>query len=206
MGSSSKPQSSSQGLPESLPDTGADHTFVLGEYDCGNLDHEFSSRLIRFKDLRGTFGRRPDGQRLFQDYFASLLADCILGDNGPDEYRLAVPVPPKQGQNPLEYHLFDLASALEQELENRGESGRLSVLFDALRFTGEVPPVKSIRLPERPCALNSLIACTMDLSGQSVVLLDDIIASGATAAECIRALRKAGAARVVLVALARRVG
>ncbi len=200
-----EPLSVLQGLPGGMPGTGADFTHVLGEYDCGNLDHEFSARLIRFKDLKGNFGREPDGRRHYQGFFAGLLANLFLSSPRLSEYRLLVPVPPKRGQDPAGYHLFDLAAELEAECERLGKGDRLQIDFDALKFTGEVPPVKSIRLPDRPCALDSRIACTADLAGHSVVLLDDIIASGATAAECVRALRKAGAVRVALVALARRV-
>ena len=91
-------------------------------------------------------------------------------------------------------------------MQRRGESGRIEIDYGALEFTGEVPPVKSVRLPDRPCALESRIACGRDLAGRAVLLLDDIIASGATAAECVRAIRAAGADRVALLALARRVG
>jgi predicted amidophosphoribosyltransferase len=200
-----EPQSAPPGLPHGIPATGADFTHVLGDYDCGNLDHEFSARLIRFKDLKGTFGRGADGRRHYQGFFAELLADYLLGSAMFANCLLMAPVPPKRGQDPDDYHLFDLASGLEAEYERRKEAHRLQIEFEALKFTGEVPPVKSIRLPDRPCALESRIACTMELSGRSVILLDDIIASGATAAECVRALREAGAEKVGLVALARRV-
>ncbi len=198
-------QSAPFGLPEGIPDTGADFTHVLGEYDCGNLDHEFSSKLIRFKDLKGVFGRQADGRRYYQGYFAGLLSEFLLGNSVLTQYHMLVPVPPKRGQDPAGYHLYDLAAELEAEYGRRSEKNGLRIDFDALKFTGEVPPVKSIRLPDRPCALESRIACTTELCGRSVILLDDIIASGATAAECVRALREAGAERVALVALARRV-
>ncbi len=198
-------QSAPTGLPEGMPDTGAHFTHVLGEYDCGNLDHEFSASLIKFKDLKGVFGREADGRRHYQGFFAGLLADFLLGGSALEGYSLLAPVPPKRGQDPAAYHLFDLAAELEAEFVRRGEGDRLHIDFDTLEFTGEVPPVKSIRLPDRPCALESRIACTTELCGRSVILLDDIIASGATAAECVRALREAGAEKVGLVALARRV-
>lgn len=117
-----------------------------------------------------------------------------------------MPVPPKLGEDPSGYHLYDLAAELGRELERRGRTGRLEIDFSALEFTGEVPPVKSIRLPERFYALERRIACRRELAGGAVLLLDDIIASGATAAECVRAIRAAGAGRVALLALARRVG
>ena len=206
MSSNERAQSSSAGLPDGMPETGADYAASLGEYDCGNLEHEFSARLIRFKDLEGGFGRENDGRRMFQGYFSGLVADKILGDPGLAGSELILPVPPKQKEDPSGYHLYDLAHELENVLAGRNLGKAPEIVFGALRFTGEVPPVKSIRLPDRPCALESRIACSLDLTGRKVLLLDDIVASGATAAECIRAIRAAGASRVTLMALARRVG
>ncbi|MBI4903709.1 MAG: ComF family protein [Acidobacteria bacterium] len=44
---------------------------------------------------------------------------------------------------------------------------------------------------------------TADLTGQHILLVDDVLTTGSTAAACAQALKKAGAARVVVLTLAR---
>jgi ComF family protein len=60
-------------------------------------------------------------------------------------------------------------------------------------------------IEERLRSLKNSFAChpASDLKGKRILLVDDIVTSGATASEAARALRKAGAKRVDVVAFAR---
>ena len=55
---------------------------------------------------------------------------------------------------------------------------------------------------ERLANLSGVIRCRKDLTGKRILLVDDVRTTGATAAACARALRKAGAERVELLTFA----
>jgi hypothetical protein len=190
--------------PEALAELGADRAHLLGEYRCGHLGHEYSRALMEFKDNRGLFGR-VGGRRRNEDFFARCVAAVLLADPGLAGYTLILAVPPKLNQDPADYHLYDLAAALEQVLEDSAGPGRFEIRRDGLRFRTHVPPIKSVELNCREYVIRNGIECPLALDGRNVILLDDIVASGATSRECIRAMRQAGAGKIALIALARRV-
>ncbi|MFH1068215.1 MAG: phosphoribosyltransferase family protein [Candidatus Glassbacteria bacterium] len=189
-----------------VPMTGADCVRLLGEYRCGDTGHEYSARLMQFKDLKGTCGRAGDGRRLYADFFAALTADLLLADPELADYTDLAAVPPKIGQDPRDYHLFDLVREVERILLDRDRRKRLCILPQALGFVEDVPPLKSVELTRRHAVVSGRISCSEDFTGRGVVLIDDIVASGATAGECVRALKEAGASKVALLALAKRIG
>lgn len=64
-------------------------------------------------------------------------------------------------------------------------------------------PAKSLQPEDRAAALGGQFRCPTNVSGQAVLIVDDVYGSGATAQETARALRGAGAATVASLAAVR---
>lgn len=64
-------------------------------------------------------------------------------------------------------------------------------------------PVRSLEFSARAGALSGQFRCPDDVSGQRILIVDDVYASGATAEETARALRAAGADEVASIAAIR---
>jgi ComF family protein len=76
---------------------------------------------------------------------------------------------------------------------------------DLLRRTRATPRHKGLNPAERRATVRGAFEVRpgADIKGCDIILVDDVITTGATAEACARVLRKAGAARVELLAFAR---
>ena len=187
-----------------FPGLDADLIYLLGEYRCGKLEHEYSRCLMEFKDIGGRYGRK-NGKRLHAGRFAHCVSALILSDPRLGEYSLIVTVPPKIDEDPEDYHLFALADEIETLLGSDSKGKHKRIAKDALRFKAQVPPIKRVPLGRRNSVMEGVVECKIDLNKRNVILLDDIIASGATSRECIRAMRAKHCAKIAVIALAKRV-
>ena len=99
---------------------------------------------------------------------------------------------------------YNQAALLAQEIARlRGAE----LVVDALQRRKRTPSLGGLGRKARARALSGAIGgnpCRADrLQGASVVLVDDVLTSGATSAACVSALKRAGARRVVIACFAR---
>lgn len=75
--------------------------------------------------------------------------------------------------------------------------------LDLLVRRRATPPQASLPLKERPGNVRSAFECPADLSGRHILLVDDVMTTGATLNEAARTLKLHGAARVDVAVVAR---
>lgn len=130
---------------------------------------------------------------------ARLMAGRLPDDTGN---RLLVPVPLHRWR--LWSRGYNQAALLAAELEKLGHG---KMLVDALERRKRTPSLGGLGAKARRRALSGAIAARAsrkdDLKGRDILLVDDVLTSGATTDACVRALRKAGARSVAVTCFAR---
>ena len=119
-----------------------------------------------------------------------------------DEHWLLVPVPLHRWR--LWRRGFNQAALLAQEI---GGIRGMQVEVDALLRMRATPTLGGLGSKARARALTGAIAINprraARLKGANVVLVDDVLTSGATSGACVRALKRAGAKKVAIACFAR---
>lgn len=75
--------------------------------------------------------------------------------------------------------------------------------FEGLRRTRRTRPLKGLNHVQRRRAVSGAFRAASNVSGRTVILIDDVLTSGSTAEACARALRRAGSGPVELICWAR---
>ena len=158
---------------------------------AGTLYNEGSRKLV----LAFKHGRRIALARLLARVTAARLPE-LAGE------WLIVPVPLHRWR--LWRRGFNQAALLAREIGSlRGQP----VLVDALVRRKATPSLGGLGRTARMRALSGAIGCNASrqraVAGASVVLVDDVMTSGATTGACVRVLKRAGAERVVIACFAR---
>ncbi len=139
------------------------------------------------------FRDRHDSRRLLGRWLAEAGAELLAGAD------ILVPVPLTRMR--LIARRFNQAAILANEVTRR--TGLLSFPL-ALQRTRRTPPQVGLTRAQRRQNVAGAFAVAQSacIEGASVVLIDDVITTGATAGACARVLKRAGAARVDVLALA----
>ena len=158
---------------------------------AGTLYNDAARRLV----LAFKHGRRIALAPLLGRFVAAKLPQI-------DESWIVVPVPLHRWR--LWRRGFNQAALLGREVARQRGSG---LLVDALLRHKATPMLGGLGRKARARALSGSIAANPKrgemLKGASIVLVDDVLTSGATSDACVRALKRAGAKRVVIACFAR---
>jgi len=118
-----------------------------------------------------------------------------LGEN-PCELLIPLPLHPERLRQRGFNQSVEIARPLARALH-------LPLTLDTLSRTRATPPQAELALKERARNVRGAFECSQDLGGRSVLLIDDVMTSGATLNECARVLKLHGASRVDVAVAAR---
>lgn len=158
---------------------------------AGTLYNDTSRRLVLAFKHGGRLGLAP------------MMAGLMLSKLAfVDESWIIVPVPLHRWR--LWKRGYNQAAELAREIARRSGA---SMCVDGLERLKATPSLGGLGKAARKRALSGVIGVRPDrkalLKGASLVLVDDVLTSGATTDACVSALRRAGAEKVVIACFAR---
>lgn len=169
-------------LDNALAGRSFDQLFILFEY--GPVIRELI-HLLKYKHFLGLSSLFA---REVRDHFP-----CIKENN----YTAVIPVPlhrtrkRERGYNQSEEIARAVAALFGLNLESE----------QLLRLRNTSSQTKKSR-QQREKNMEKAFACTVPFSAQKILLIDDVVTTGSTIESCIRTLKKAGAVRVDVLAVA----
>jgi ComF family protein len=137
------------------------------------------------------------GQLPLERPLGALLSATVLATGGrrPD---LVIPVPLHKTR--LRERGYNQALQLARQV---GRQLKVPVNPELLRRSLVTTPQQGLDAVTRSSNLRGAFAITTQLTGRHLLLVDDVMTTGATARECAGVLRKAGAASVEVAVLGR---
>jgi ComF family protein len=87
--------------------------------------------------------------------------------------------------------------------KNLSDSSGIPLIIDGLVKTSDTPPQIGLSAKERRRNLKGVFEAAKDFRDMRLILVDDVMTTGATVNECALQLRKAGAENVLVLTLAR---
>ncbi len=128
---------------------------------------------------------------------AKPLAEFVT-ERGVPEVDAVVPVP--LHLNRLKQREYNHSALIAHIIAKRGRS---RLLLDCLIKTEDTAPQVGLSLKERVKNIrNAFEVSSNSVTGKDILLFDDVYTTGATVRECSRVLKKAGAEKIFVMALA----
>ena len=128
---------------------------------------------------------------------AELMSAHLMERSGTADVIAPVPLHPSRERE----RGYNQSEHLAREIS---KSTGIPMAADVLARTRNTPPQVSMSTPdERRQNVIGAFECVGDVTGKRVLLVDDVVTTGATVAECSAQLRKAGAASIWVLSLGR---
>lgn len=122
----------------------------------------------------------------------------LLAEFDVSEFNALIPVPLSLSR--LRERGFNQSLLLAKALS---EKAGIPLIFDGLIKNKKTPPQTGLSAKERSANLKGAFSAERQFPGMKLLLIDDVMTTGATVSECSRELIKAGANEVVVLTLAR---
>ena len=163
--------------------------FIDEVYSCFHYEADVRNALIRYK-----FG----GLSKYSVDFAIYLETCIKENlDGKFDILSWIPLSKKR----LKSRGYDQAKLLAEEVGQLIEKRPVRTL---IKSRNAAPQSRQTDISKRVAnILGAYDMADVDVSGKSVLLIDDILTTGSTASECARVLKTAGAEKVYLLTVAK---
>ncbi len=164
--------------------------FVDRAFSCFHYEGDVRNAILRYK-----FG----GLQKYAVDFSEYLEECI-NMNLLGEYDIISWVPLSRAR--LRSRGYDQARLLAEEVCFRiGKEMPIKVLQKAINAAPQSRQGdKSRRMAN---IIGAYELCGQDVAGKRIILIDDILTTGATVSECARVLKTAGASAVYVLTLAK---
>ncbi len=163
------------------------------------------SANLRAAILQLKFHRRERLGRKLGGLLASTWPSLMTPD--ADEPPILLPVPlHRSRQSERGYNQAELlAAGLAKELALRRGESRLRVDTRSLKRLRSTPPQTGLTTSARQENVRGVFAVTSPehVVGKTIVLVDDVMTTGATVSACAEVLKRSGARHVLVLALAR---
>jgi len=156
------------------------------------------SRVISYGKYEGTLASAIHYFKFLGIRRLSLPLSELLFSVIPDDIDTIVPVPLSLGS--LRSRGFNQALLLARHLSKKRKS---RLMMDVLRKVIDTPPQVGLSARERAANVKKAFACTGTVDDMNILLIDDVVTTGATVNACSKQLLRAGAKSVQVLTLAR---